>query len=242
MNINIPPACFPYILYQRTAYIRGLSIDRMAKKTLEKAGLIKAGSTFKKLVHLNARLSPTRIAKRYTDDILRDFNSIKPHLPATASNILDIGCGIAGIDLFLSQTYQHEVNLHLIDKTSIQEEVFYGYEPSGSFYNSMEYSRGFLEQNGVPKSNIHLQEATDDNEILFPVSFDLVVSLISWGYHYPVSTYLDTVFDKLAPGGKLIIDVRKGSEGLELIKEKFGNQEVVYSEGQCERVVAIKSR
>lgn len=38
---------------------------------------------------------------------------------------------------------------------------------------------------------------------------DLVISLVSWGFHFPVSTYLDQVHDLLREGGRLILDLRK---------------------------------
>ena len=38
---------------------------------------------------------------------------------------------------------------------------------------------------------------------------DVVMSLLSWGHHYPVSTYAALAARSLPVGGKLIIDLRK---------------------------------
>ncbi|MGK0448192.1 MAG: SAM-dependent methyltransferase, partial [Polaribacter sp.] len=88
-------------------------------------------------------------------------------------------------------------------------------------------SKKVLVDNGILESNVFLQEATVDNKITFNKKFDLIISIISWGFHYPVETYLDEVFDNLKPGGTLIVDVRKDSNGLELLTTKFGNHMIL---------------
>jgi hypothetical protein len=97
-----------------------------------------------------------------------------------------------------------------------------------------------LVSNGIPEETIFIQEATNDNVINFDKKFNLVLSLISWGFHYPVSTYLDVVYEKMVPGSVLVIDVRRWQGGLELIQKKFGNAKVVYEGGKHDRVVATK--
>jgi len=166
---------------------------------------------------------------------------MKKHLPTNAHAILDIGCGIGGIDVLLNEHYKNTTpSIYLLDKTEMPKKVYYGLEERGCFYNSFEVVKDFLTKNGVKGKQIFTQEANEKNTIDFNATFDLIISLISWGFHYPVSTYLDQVYDKLSPGGVLIIDVRKSFGGIEALHEKFGNMEVIQDAIKHSRVIFRK--
>jgi hypothetical protein len=165
-----------------------------------------------------------------------------PYLPTNANSILDIGSGVAAIDVLLFRHYSHNnPKIFLLDKTEMPSKVYYSFKPKGCYYNSLYLSRTLLEENGIPKDNIFTEEA-DGKSINFEASFDLVISLISWGFHYPVSTYLDQVYEKMNPGGSLIMDIRKVSDsnGLEEVRKKFGNIEIIYESDKNARIVARK--
>ena len=121
------------------------------------------------------------------------------------------------------------------------KKVYYSYRERGCYYNSLATSKNILEMNGVPSQDIFLQEA-ENNLIKFDVKFDLVVSLISWGFHYPLSTYLDQVYERMAPGGVLILDVRKvpTSNPITQLKNMFGNIKILYESDKHARVMVIK--
>ena len=58
-----------------------------------------------------------------------------------------------------------------------------------------------LEMNGVPGVCIHKINIHDK---AFPTGpFDVILSLLSWGFHYPVDLYLPKVLETLAPNGIL---------------------------------------
>jgi SAM-dependent methyltransferase len=181
-----------------------------------------------------------KVKRLYMEDIRGDYDSIKDHLPAEAKTVLDIGCGVAGIDVFISKHYDGRVDIFLIDRTTLERKVYYGFREKGAFYNSLALSKKFLEVNGVYPEKIHLQEANKDNSIHFDARFDIVLSLISWGFHYPVSTYLDEVFEKMNTGGILIIDVRKNTGGEGKLLEKFGNCKAIIETEKYVRVVSKK--
>ena len=170
-----------------------------------------------------------------------EYDRLRDHLPSHADSILDIGCGVAGIDVFLGRHYRFNPRIYLLDKTATDPVVYYGFESKGSVYNSLDVSRDMLIANGVAPGQIHTQEATDQNEILFPESFDIVISLISWGFHYPVLTYIETVHQKMKPGGVLIIDIRTGTGGEQDISRFFGTYETIYQSGKVTRILARKS-
>ena len=84
--------------------------------------------------------------------------------------------------------------------------------------------------------------ANDQNEIRVEAKFDLVLSLISWGFHYPVETYLARVHEILRPGGHLIMDVRKKTDGMDQIRARFETVEVLVDSKKYERIRAVKSQ
>lgn len=67
-----------------------------------------------------------------------------------------------------------------------------------------------------------------------------MLSLISWGFHYPVSTYLDRVRELLSDDGVLILDLRRDTGGLEDLRRAFRQVEIVRSADKFDRVLARK--
>ena len=57
--------------------------------------------------------------------------------------------------------------------------------------------------------------------------FDLIISLISWGFHYSIDTYLDETAASLAKGGVMLLDIRKDSDSIDILKTRFGSVEIV---------------
>lgn len=181
-------------------------------------------------------MSEEQIINSYRKDWLDVSENItKPN------KILDIGCGICGwICQGIFGENDKDFKIYLIDKTKVDEKVYYGYEKEGSFYNSMEIAFQNLMKNGIESKNIFMQEATEDNKIFFKEKFDLIVSFISCGFHYPVETYLDQIYEKLNEGGVLIIDIRKETNGIPKINDVFGNYEIIREENKYLRIKAVK--
>lgn len=176
------------------------------------------------------------IASSYESDFHDISGNVDP-MKHPIKNVLDIGCGIAGWECFLAMTH---CKIYLIDKTKVDKNIYYGYKKKTAFYNSMEIAKKNLIANAISEKNIFLQEATEKNEILFDEKFDLIVSFISCGFHYPVETYLDQIYEKLNKGGSLIIDIRKHTPGFVKIIEKFGKFETIKEEQNYLRVVVVK--
>jgi SAM-dependent methyltransferase len=195
---------------------------------------------YKVSVKAKALLFSNRIKIEFWEDMEREYITMRNILPQKATSILDIGSGIAGINAFINKHYNNKIDIYLLDKTQTDERVYYYYHERGSVYNSLTLAKELLKQNGVDESRIHTQEATDDNQILIDTTFDIVVSLISWGFHYPVTTYLDVVYQKLKPKGVLIIDIRKETGGEKELKGKFGNATVIFETSKYWRVLAKK--
>jgi SAM-dependent methyltransferase len=191
------PDMEPYLLLQRTAYQRLLKDVPSATP----AGL-------------------------YHDEMAREFAHMKPFLPETAAHVLDIGCGLAGIDHFVDRHYKGSATIHLLDKNGVSDQVYYLFHDQAAYYCSLEMARTFLVFNGVSADRVVLHDVAKKG---FPrrVQFDLMLSLISWGFHYPVSAYLKHVRRWLAPSGVVILDIRKGTGGETELAKSIGPVSVI---------------
>ena len=235
--LKIPDESIKYILFQRTSYLK-FSHNWFYRK-LKKISPISLYNTF---VKTEAYFRRDDIKRLYCEDMSIEYETIKDHLPQTCENILDIGCGMAGIDIFLFQHYQSDtkIDYFLFDKTEINQKVFYGYKEKSAFYNSLILAKSFLKLNGIDESKIHLIEVPSNNKILIDCSFNLVISLISWGFHYPLSQYLDNVYELLNENGTLILDLRKTTQDKAILQDRFSSVKQIAEGQKYYRMLATK--
>lgn len=221
----IPDRAVPYILYQRTGYIKTRCIPGIARLPL------------KQLVALESFFRADAIKKAFTADVEKDGASIRAHLPSKLDVLLDIGCGIGGADVVLYHALRPK-RMYLLDKDGVDSSIWYGFTKEGAAYNSFDLLRSLLISNGVPEDVFQL---IDISHQPFPqIRFDLVISLLSWGFHYPVSTYLPVVYDSLTEVGVLIIDVRKDTDGEDQLRTAFSTVEVIQEKQKWRRLACRK--
>lgn len=233
----VPDEAVPFILYQRTAYltqVRSLWY-RLGKK-------IAPRFFYRQLILRESRQRKEEIKSLFYQDMMSEYKQIREFLPDDCQSILDIGCGVGGIDVLLFRHYENksQLKLHLLDKTQTSDRVYYGFQNKGAYYNSLELTREFLAKNGFPVESVNLYEATADARIPLDGKVDLVISLLSWGHHYPVSTYLEQVYEHLRPGGYLILDIRNNTEGEKELTRKFSSLRTISTGSKCSRVLAIR--
>lgn len=180
----------------------------------------------------------SRVEKKYNSDITNDYASIIEYLPAKIINALDIGCGMAGIDILISKNHGNPT-LHLLDKSAIDKKVFYGFEPEGSYYSSLEAAKLFLTENGVAREKIVIHDLRNGKPDFKSDYFDMIISTISWGYHYPVAVYLEKAALSIRKNGVMILDIRKGTGG-EKELEKFFSVKPIKDFGKYIRYVCRK--
>jgi SAM-dependent methyltransferase len=187
-------------------------------------------------ISLEARLRYRKILDRYSERLQKEWEQLSPHLPAQAARTLDIGCGIGGIDAFLYEHYSsaQSVSIFLLDRNDTERSIYYGMHDDAAAYNSLAASKSYLVQRGVPKEAIHMMDAGRD-ALPQDISFDVILSMLSWGYHYPIQTYLEYVIGHLARNGTLIVDCRKGTDGLKTLREHF-EISVIYEDSKDIRV------
>lgn len=156
----------------------------------------------------------------FSQRIVEDYDRLAPYLPKRATACLDIGCGVAGIDVMLSRHYDAEIDLHLLDRSVVSRPPRYGV--ADEFYGSLAAARRTLIANDVQPERIFLHEADESNDAgegyFSEQSLDLVLSIKAWGFHLPLAGYYDKVVRALRPGGVLILDLRRGGDRYNTLK------------------------
>lgn len=126
---------------------------------------------------------------------------------ADDSVILDIGCGVAVIDLLLAQ-YLPQSKFYLLDKEGFSFRPGVYYDATYPEYNSWAPVRDAI--NATELDTNRFTMITPDNP--WPDQVDVVTSYLSYCWHYPKDTYWNRVMSTLKIGGKLILDVRSLSD------------------------------
>lgn len=152
--------------------------------------------------------------------IYDDYVSVRDHLPEKAADILDIGCGFGGLAVFLKLHYASDrsPDFHLVEQARIPGAEFSRPTPEAPSLDPLSCARELLLENGVANGRIHTF-ASENAEALSESRYDLIVSVRSWCYLYPIETYIDVVRDRLRPGGRLLVDVHKKLGGLAALRE-----------------------
>jgi SAM-dependent methyltransferase len=235
--LNIPNHALIYILYQRTKY-------QVLKQSLPIRLLQRSGIPipYKTLVGIESRFRKQAIKELFSQDMYREYELLRGALPERPLRILDIGCGVACIDVFLFRHYLKSKNLSfwLLDRSEVSTRLFYYFQDRTAFYNSLEIARELLRANGVVDEQINTLSADDNFGIPIAGPVDLVISLISWGYHYPVKTYLESVVSVMHDESTLILDIRPGTDGVKTLKSAFRIVRKVPSPPWCERYACRK--
>lgn len=169
-------------------------------------------------------------AREYGEEIARTFDTFHQHLPAAADHVLDIGSGMAGIDVLLGLRYLG-ATLHLLDKQGVSARINAGFNARSedfAHYNDFVAATELLRGNGV-ENEIVIHDAARSQRVP-DLMFDVIVSLLSWGFHYPIATY--------APRcrGVMVVDVRKQTDG-ECALREYGSVTVIHEAKKYRRVV-----
>ena len=152
------------------------------------------------------------------------------------NKVLDIGCGAAITSIMLARELKLS-GLWLMDGQ--QDQYTSGYKLDTKSWEDTDRAQAIAELN--------LQESfwtVVEPDPEFRGSFTFVMSLISWGHHYPIEVYLPMVKESLMNGGRLVVDLRrdrsnrKAPKGLEtLLTNGFRFLKKLDSTKKCVRFV-----
>lgn len=143
----------------------------------------------------------------YRNEIQNELDQLREYLPARATAVADIGAGIGLLDLAIHRAL--DADLHLIDIETTPER-YHLYADKGAGYANLATARAMLLRNGVPEGR--LRTTNPRREQLEDGTYDVIVSLLAMGFHFPCDTYHAFIKASLAPGGVCIFDHRKGSD------------------------------
>lgn len=229
----VPREALVYILLQRTSYQ-----SRILSWIFRRApGWLSMGCT-----QVETILRAPYISSRFQKGILGDFSSIRDALPDEARAILDIGCGMAGIDVLLHRYYQprFQPDFYLLDLETTSSRLRYDFSTDPAAYNSLAITSQFLSVNGVPPQCRHLLTPASLESLPMRGCFSIILSLLAWGFHFPVATYLHSTYELLASGGHLILDVRKGTDGFDQLGSLYHEPRILVETPHYTRVWVVK--
>ncbi|MCF8095356.1 MAG: hypothetical protein K9J79_08355 [Desulfobacteraceae bacterium] len=208
-----------YVLLQKT------QLQHPIGKWMGRHGL---GKIYTKIgIPLIEQLRINAIIEDFSRRCKMQFEDVRPYLPNAPLAVLDIGSGLGGVDILLNNHYRDpQVQFYLLDKSGMADNIYYGLSDEGAHYSSHNLTHRFLENNGLSKDQAHVINISTQS---FPVdvTFDLIMSFISWDFHYNIETYLEETLQVLSDKGVMLIDIRKGSGGIEKLKTRFSNVQVI---------------
>lgn len=117
--------------------------------------------------------------------------------------ILDIGSGVAVVDLLLA-SYLPKSKFYLLDKEGFEFYPGIYYDVNYPKYNSWSPVIDAIQTTNLDPARFNMIGPT--NKISEQV--DCITSYFSYCWHYPKDVYWDLVMNSLKIGGKLILDVR----------------------------------
>jgi len=141
------------------------------------------------------------------DEVASDYAPIRTALAALEkrpASVIDIGCGQALNDALLVQDFAPRLTLVDIEETFAQ---YHSWNAHGSGYASLAEAEAFLRENGA--TDVRVINPRHDSEAIETLEADLVTSLLSCGFHYPVGEYLDLLLRTISAGGAVILDIRR---------------------------------
>ena len=168
------------------------------------------------------------IEKNCLELFQNEISTIKNFLPKNIKNIMDIGCGLGIINIFLNEIYQKEPNFYLLDKNHVDNKIKYGFSSNYESYNDLNETKKILLDNGLKDNSINILDV--DKNISIKKKIDLVISLKSMGYHYPFENYISLFRNCCTKDTIFIFDIASGQYEVSFFKKYFDSTEVIYSE------------
>ena len=182
---------------------------------------------------VNFFISQKEIENKINEEFLSEFNTIKHYLPNNPKNILDIGCGLAVIDIFLNDYYLKKSNFTLIDKNYVDKKVSYGFDNNSESYNKLEITKEFLIFNSLKVEQLQLINA-DENFVLNK-KYELIISLFSMGYHYSIENYIDIIKKNSTNTTKVIFDLAMEYNELNKVKSYFNKVVIIKNDDEVKQ-------
>ena len=167
--------------------------------------------------------------EKITEDLFsREFETFKNYLPNTAKNIMDIGCGLGIINIYLNKFFEKEPTFFLLDKNRVDRKIKYGFSSNYESYNDLNETKNILLDNNIDSNCINLFDV--EKQFLITKKMDLVISLKSMGYHYPINTYIELLRNCCTKDTVFIFDIGDNQYDENYLKKIFDDVKIIYEE------------
>ncbi len=166
-----------------------------------------------------------RIEKKLNSTFESEFIEIKNFLPKDASRILDIGSGLGLINIYIDDFYNKKVNFTLLDRNRLSKKIEYGFSKEGESYNNLDLTKDILSTNGIDKDRIKCVDI--DQPFSLQDNYDIVISLVSMGYHYPVENYVNLLKKHTSDKTIFIFDIASEFVEFNDLKKIFKYVEII---------------
>jgi SAM-dependent methyltransferase len=170
--------------------------------------------------------------KAYPIAVEQEFETLSEWLPDACESFMDIGCGLGLVDVLIARATGAKTIFMMDGDGSVMPKM--GFKSGTRAWGNVRMGQMLVQKN-LPTS---VKVATLTPDPTHRLSVDLIVSLKSWGHHYPVETYLDLAKASLSEGGVLILDLRRGRGGRETLeKAGFCHLDTVFENPKRQRMV-----
>ena len=166
--------------------------------------------------------------QRAEDLFKKEFQTFENFLPQNVDSILDIGCGLGIINIFFNQKYKNDLKFFMLDKDKIDSTIKYGFAENYESYNDLSETENLLYANGINKEQLYIQNV--DKKIDINLKLDLIISLKSMCYHYPLENYLDLLKKICTKDTEFILDITGGLYSNEFLNKYFDFAKIIYEE------------
>lgn len=168
------------------------------------------------------------LEKKTESLFLKEIKTFKNYLPNSVNNVMDIGCGLGIINIYLNKIFNNKLNFFLLDKNRVDRKIKYGFSHNYESYNDLIETKNILLNNNFKNSCIKLINV--ENKIIINKKIDLVISLKSMGYHYPLEIYLNLFKKCCSKNTIFIFDVNEKYYKKNIIEKYFKTYKVIYEE------------
>ena len=167
--------------------------------------------------------------EKITEELFyKEFKTFKNYLPNSPENIMDIGCGLGIINIYLNEFFEKKPVFFLLDKNRVDRKIKYGFSSNYESYNDLNETKNILLNNNIDTNCINLFDV--EKQFLITKKMDLVISLKSMGYHYPINTYIELLRNCCTKDTVFIFDIGDNQYDENYLKKIFDDVKIIYEE------------
>jgi hypothetical protein len=135
-----------------------------------------------------------------------DYQTMVPFLPSTAAHIVDIGSGLGALDMRLKQHFGiNQIKVSLMDGIQDADVVLFHHK---TFSNAIVADSFWKDNNDKFEKYLNAAHVAMYGFDPGTISFDLVISLRAWNFHFEPYTYLKWLLPHIHDDTVVITDMR----------------------------------